>query len=450
MIDQTFSTIFHLQTKDGFNQAELDNACETPESPETAPLLGGPPECHDEDTKALNKRGGRAQFLKSCFVLSSGLFLLVVAFTIIQLGVLQQYVYYVYYKKYLPNVTYNSGEKQKSYCNNSANGTSAEEQIQNKIQVLASQYMIYASLALYIPPIFGNFFLVTLSDTFGRKPFIIIPIFGALLRSALFVIGIHFELDLQWFILFLLIEGATGGLYCQITVCFSYIADITEKGDKLIFLLVIIEVIAGLGGLIGTLSSGYLIREFGFILPSFISSLCLLAALLLLGVFLPESLPPEFKSRSKRINFLSKFKGVWEFYISSKNGSGTRWRYVFSLLILICVQFGIQGRGNVETLYELNKPFCWNSVLLGWFMAVRILSSYIIGLVLIRVLRCCVSVEFIALVGATSHMAAFILEAFAERTFELFLGKGIYFFPKIDIYLIYQLMPVNVLWMTRI
>lgn len=81
------------------------------------------------------------------------------------------------------------------------------------------------------------------------------------------------------------------------------------------------------------------------------------------------------------------------------------------------------ARTSVETLYELNKPFCWNSVLLGWFMGLRIISSYVIGLVLIRVLQCCVSVEFIALIGALSHMGAFILEAFAEESYELFLGK---------------------------
>lgn len=54
-------------------------------------------------------------------------------------------------------------------------------------------------------------------------------------------------------------------------------------------------------------------------------------------------------------------------------------------------------------------------------MGLRIISSYVIGLVLIRVLQCCVSVEFIALIGALSHMGAFILEAFAEESYELFL-----------------------------
>lgn len=394
---------------------------EVSEAAETTPLLGNlNHECQAEDKDTTQRRGQRL-FLRRCFVLASGLFLILVAFTILQLGVLHQYVYYFYYKKFLPNITFTSQDTQKSYCNNSANATSeAEEKLRNKIQVLASQFMIYTSLALYIPPIFGNFFLSTLSDTYGRKPFILIPIAGFIIRSTLFVIGIHFELDLAWFILFLLLEGLTGGLYSQIAVLFSYVADITEKGDQRILLLVIIEVIAGLGGLLGSLSSGYLIREFGFLLPTFISTMCLFASLLLFGIFLPESLPSECKSRSKRLNFCSKFKGVWEFYTSNKNGKGTRWRYVCSLLIFLCVQFGVLGRVSVETLYELNKPFCWNSVLLGWFMGLRIISSYVIGLVLIRVLRCCVSVEFIALIGATSHMGAFILEAFAEESYELF------------------------------
>lgn len=404
------------------DKPDNDNDGSAYEAAETAPLLGNlSHDCQMED-KGTSQRGGRKLFLRRCFVLACGLFLMVVAFTILQLGVLHQYVYFFYYKKYLPNVTYTSQDTQRSYCNNSANATSeAEETLRNKIQVLASQFMIYTSLALYIPPIFGNFFLSTLSDTYGRKPFILIPIVGIVIRSVLFVIGIHFELDLSWFILFLLLEGSTGGLLSQITVLFSYVADITEKGEQRILLLVIIEVIAGLGGLLGSLSSGYLIKEFGFVLPTFISTLCLFAALVLMGVFLPESLPPECKSRSKRLNICSKFKGVWEFYTSNKSGKGTHWRYVCSLLIFGSVQFGVLGRVSVETLYQLNKPFCWDSVLLGWFTGVRIISSYVIGLVLIRVLQCCVSVEFIALIGASSHFGAFILEAFAEESFELFL-----------------------------
>ncbi|XP_061182235.1 proton-coupled folate transporter-like [Saccostrea echinata] len=400
------------------------DSCEAPfddnDNVETAPLLGNSSDIPQEDEVAIQK--GRRLFLFRCFVLFSGVFLLVVAFTILQLGVLNQYVYFAYHKKYFPNISYNSKEMQKSYCNTSVNAsTGTEEEIRNKIQVLASQFMIYTSLALFIPPIFGVFFLSTLSDTYGRKPFIVIPIFGALIRSALFVVGIHYELDLYWFIVFLLVEGLTGGLYCQITVSLSYVADITKSGDKRILLLVILEIIAGFGGLLGTLSSGYLIQAFGFEVPSFISTLCILLSLLLFGFFLPESLPPEFKSRSKNINICEKLKGVWEFYTSDKYGKGTQWRYVFSLLILICVELGVLGRSNVETLYQLNRPFCWSSVLLGWFMGIRIVSSYILGAVLIRILQCCVSVEFIALVGASSHMAAFILEAFAEESFELFL-----------------------------
>ncbi|XP_062567330.1 proton-coupled folate transporter-like [Saccostrea cucullata] len=415
----------------GFNRRRADS-CETPvndklydnhkdkdNAAETAPLLGNSDLPHEDATA---RQTGTRYFVFRCFVLFSGVGLLVVAFTILQLGVLNQYVYFAYHKKYFPNISYNSREMQKSYCNNSVNASSGtEEELRNKIQILASQFMIYTSLALFIPPIFGVFFLSTLSDTYGRKPFIVIPVFGAVVRSALFVVGIHYELELYWFIVFLLVEGVTGGLYCQVTVSLSYVADITKSGDKRILLLVVLEIIAGFGALLGTLSSGYLIRAFGFEVPAIISTLCVLLALLLFGFFLPESLPPEFKSRSKNINICDKLKGVWEFYTSDKYGKGTQWRYVFSLLILICVQLGVLGRSNVETLYQLNKPFCWSSVLLGWFMGIRITSSYILGALLIRILQCCVSVEFIALVGASSHMVAFILEAIADESFELFL-----------------------------
>lgn len=41
---------------------------------------------------------------------------------------------------------------------------------------------------------------------------------------------------------------------------------------------------------------------------------------------------------------------------------------------------------SVEMFYEFNKLFCWNLVFFGWFMGLRIISFYVIGLVFIRVL----------------------------------------------------------------
>lgn len=99
----------------------------------------------------------------------------------------------------------------------------------------------------------------------------------------------------------------------------------------------IIEVIVGLGGFFGFLFLGYFIREFGFFLLIFIFIMCIFAAFLLLGIFLLEFLFFECKVRFNRLNFCSKFKGVWEFYISNKNGKGIRWRYVCFLLIFLCV-----------------------------------------------------------------------------------------------------------------
>ncbi|XP_062567328.1 proton-coupled folate transporter-like [Saccostrea cucullata] len=383
---------------------------------ESAPLLEESTQNNEGDVKSHGTR----RFFRHCFVLSLGLVLLVIAFTILQLGVLNQYVYFYFHKYYFGNLTFQFEPSDKSYCK--ANNVSSDiKDAENKIQVLASQFLIYTSLVLFIPPILGNLFFATLSDTYGRKPFIILPIVGSFLRCVLFVIGIHYEINLYWLIVFLLVEGATGGLFSLLSVALSYVADITEPGDSRIFLLVIIEVSAGVGGLIGSLSSGYLIRTFGFTISALISTICVFLSILIMGLFLPESLPHEIKSKSKRLQFCDKLKGLTTFYTSNRYGKGTQWRYVFSILIVICVHLGTQGKSSVETLYQLNAPFCWNSVLLGWFLAIRIAFAYIIGLVLLRLLQRCISNEFCGLIGAVSHASSFLLEAFAEESFEMFL-----------------------------
>ncbi|XP_061182246.1 proton-coupled folate transporter-like [Saccostrea echinata] len=382
------------------------------EDTETVRLLG-------ESTQDTVKSPGPRHFFRHSFVLSLGIFLLVIAFTITQHGVLNQYVYFYFHKHYFGNLSFQVNPTEKSYCK--ANNVSSDiTEAENKIQVLASQFLIYTSLALFIPPVLGNLFFATLSDTYGRKPFIVLPIAGAFLRYVLFVIGIHYEVNLYWLIVFLLVEGATGGLFSLLSVALSYVADITEPGDNRVFLLVIIEVCAGVGGLVGSLSSGYLIRALGFTISTLISTICVFLSVLIIGLFLPESLPHEVKLISKRLQICDKLKGVTTFYTSNRYGKGTQWRYVFSILVGICVQLGLQGKASVETLYQLNAPFCWDSVLIGWFIAIRITFAYIVGLVLLRLLQRCISIEFCGVIGAASHASSFFLEAFAEKSFEMF------------------------------
>ena len=137
----------------------------------------------------------------------------------------------------------------------------------------------YALMQFICAPIFGS-----LSDRFGRRPVILISLFG----SALDYMLLAFAPTLTWFFVGRVISGITGANF---SAAYAYIADVSPP-EKRAQNFGLVGAAFGLGFIVGPLLGGFL-GEYGIRLP-FIAAGCLTIANWVYGCFvLPESLSKE-------------------------------------------------------------------------------------------------------------------------------------------------------------
>lgn len=138
--------------------------------------------------------------------------------------------------------------------------------------------------------------LGALSDRYGRRPILLICLLGSAVGYLVFGLG-----GSLW-VLFAgrIIDGITGG---NISVAFAYIADITppDERGKLFGLL---GAISGIGFIVGPAIGGLLSR-FGYEVPLFFAAAITFANTIFGLFFMPESLVPEQRTKSIRLNNLN-------------------------------------------------------------------------------------------------------------------------------------------------
>jgi DHA1 family tetracycline resistance protein-like MFS transporter len=137
----------------------------------------------------------------------------------------------------------------------------------------------YAAAQLIGAPILGRF-----SDRFGRRPILLMSLVGTLLGFLL----LGFANTLWILFAARILDGLTGG---NISVAQAYIADVTDAKSRAKG-LGMIGAAFGLGFIIGPASGG-LLSQWGYAVPAFAAAGLVTVNLLMVSLWLPESLPPE-------------------------------------------------------------------------------------------------------------------------------------------------------------
>jgi DHA1 family tetracycline resistance protein-like MFS transporter len=137
----------------------------------------------------------------------------------------------------------------------------------------------YAAAQLVGAPILGRF-----SDRFGRRPILLLSLVGTLLGFLL----LGFANTLWLLFAARILDGLTGG---NISVAQAYITDVTDAKSRAKG-LGMIGAAFGLGFIIGPASGG-LLSQWGYAVPAFVAAGLVTVNLLMVALWLPESLPPE-------------------------------------------------------------------------------------------------------------------------------------------------------------
>ncbi len=137
----------------------------------------------------------------------------------------------------------------------------------------------YAMAQLIGAPILGR-----LSDRFGRRPILVVSIFGTFLGFLL----LGFANALWMLFASRIIDGLTGG---NLSIAQAYISDVTDPKNRAKG-LGLIGAAFGVGFIIGPAVGG-LLSQWGYAVPAFAAALLSLVNLGLVYFWLPESLPAE-------------------------------------------------------------------------------------------------------------------------------------------------------------
>ena len=141
----------------------------------------------------------------------------------------------------------------------------------------------YALMQLIGAPILGR-----LSDRFGRRPVLLLSVFGTFLGFLL----LGFANALWMLFVSRIIDGLTGG---NLSVAQAYISDVTDAKDRSKG-LGMIGAAFGLGFIIGPVTGG-LLSQWGYAVPAFVAAAISFINLILIYSWLPESLTEEKRSQ---------------------------------------------------------------------------------------------------------------------------------------------------------
>ncbi len=141
----------------------------------------------------------------------------------------------------------------------------------------------YALMQLIGAPILGR-----LSDRFGRRPVLLISVFGTFLGFLL----LGFANALWMLFVSRIIDGITGG---NLSVAQAYISDVTDEKSRSKG-LGMIGAAFGLGFIIGPVTGG-LLSQWGYAVPAFAAAAISFINLILIYAWLPESLTEEKRSQ---------------------------------------------------------------------------------------------------------------------------------------------------------
>ncbi|ELU12922.1 hypothetical protein CAPTEDRAFT_198722 [Capitella teleta] len=307
-----------------------------------------------------------------------------------------------------------------NFLNASANVSSSSIQLEVTLQEDSAALLSVLNIVRNAPALFATLILCSYTDVIGRRWGIFLPCIGGALKTICFLIVAYVGMDASP-LLYIgeTLEGFGGSIMTAQNIAAAYVSDIITE-DKRTFRFTIIQSLHYLGTAIGNVIIGYAISGFGYC-GSFGFILALyLACAFWVYFMLPESLQDRSDRPFSVLAVLQDAIFVFRIYVSRNRPTSKKIILVAMLVAVLMDNIIILGRTDVDTLFFLAVPFCWTSIIIGYFQLLKYTFKAVFGLS-VKCWANCVSDAIIATGGALFGMGCQILQGLATVPLELWI-----------------------------
>lgn len=315
------------------------------------------------------------------------------------------------------NLSHVKGNNSLTNCD--INKSSSEYVFVQEVQKYNSYFNIILSLCSAFPSFFVMLCIGGYSDKRGRKYIILLPLIGGFFQTSIYLLVIALNLPVWSLWIADFIYGCCGGFKLLFVGCFTYLADITTKEQRL-FRITMAELSTFLAGILGPIGIGYWIQQQGYAWPMLFSVSGHILNIIYTIFFVPETI---VKDPAVDVKFfsLSHFKHTANVF-TRKTADNRRWK-LWVLFITFSIQSIAFGTYEVKQLFMLNIPLCWGAVMIGYYSTVSIAVSSIFGMVAAKVLKYCMSDSIVALISAGFCTVQYLYTGFVKNTIMMFICK---------------------------
>ncbi|XP_009327243.1 PREDICTED: thymic stromal cotransporter homolog [Pygoscelis adeliae] len=331
---------------------------------------------------------------------------------------------------------------------NQTNATAPFHALEDAQQKAVSNFYIIYKLVLGLSPLVSAYGLSKLGDRVHRKIPICFPLLGYLGSKTLLLLLILLGWPIEVMYGAAAFNGLTGG-FTTLWAGVMALGSLGSSESRRSLRLIIIELVYGLAGFLGSMASGYLFVGFsdryreGTVLVSCsiaCYAFCLLYSIFVLTVPKPEATcPAKAKSAEEVGSQLPAHKEAAAAGSSQPSESSSSTLVSPSKLMIIMLfvaailyDLAVVGAMNVLPLFLLREPLSWNAVEIGYgnaagyaifitsFLGVFVFSKYLRDITMI-------------MIGVASFNAGILIMAFVRWTFLFYIARAVMLFALIPL-----------------
>ncbi|NXU59083.1 TSCOT protein, partial [Turnix velox] len=328
---------------------------------------------------------------------------------------------------------------------NQTNYTATSQAIEDAQQKAVSNFYIIYNLVLGLTPLVSAYGLSKLGDRVHRKIPICFPLLGYLSSKTLLLLLILLGWPIEVMYGAAALNGLTGG-FTTLWAGVMALGSLGSSENRRSLRLIIIELVYGLAGFLGSMASGYLFVGFsdhyqeGTVLVACSIScyaFCLIYSTFVLTVPKPPAPCPAKAKSAEEGGQLPAHKetaGSSQLSESSSSSPVSPSKFTIAMLFVAAILYdlAVVGAMNVLPLFLLREPLSWNAIEIGHGNAagyVIFITSFLGVFVFSRYMR---DITMI-MTGVISFSSGILIMAFVQWTFLFYIARAVMLFALIPL-----------------